>query len=73
VRLGEHLEARHAREREPLVQRLAELHQQITTAAMLQSLRGSRHGRAEVGSGSGRGGTILRQPPRVYRPRGSLR
>jgi hypothetical protein len=43
VRLGEHLEAHHAQEREPLVQRLADLHQQITTAAMYQSLGSSRH------------------------------
>ncbi len=39
VRLVEHLEAHHAQEREPLVQRLAQLHQQITTASMLESLR----------------------------------
>jgi hypothetical protein len=43
VRLVEHLDARHAQAREPLVQRLAELHQQITTASMFQRLRGSRH------------------------------
>jgi hypothetical protein len=43
MRLSEHLEAHHAQEREPLVQRLAELHQQITTASMLESLRGSKH------------------------------
>ena len=43
VRLGEQLEAHHAQEREPLIQRLAELYQQITTAAMFQSLRGSHH------------------------------
>jgi hypothetical protein len=43
VRFIEHLEARHAEAREPLVQRLAELHQQITTASMFQRLRGSRH------------------------------
>jgi len=43
VRLVEHLEAHHAQEREPIVQRLAELHQQITTASMLENLRGSGH------------------------------
>jgi hypothetical protein len=43
VRFVEQLEARHAEAREPLVQRLADLHQQITTASMIQSLRGSRH------------------------------
>ena len=43
VRFVEQLEAHHAQEREPLVQRLAELHQQITTAAMFQSLRSARH------------------------------
>src|SRR5215203_759676 len=43
ARLVEHLDAHHAQAREPLVQRLAELHQQITTASMLKSLRASRH------------------------------
>ena len=43
VRFIEQLETRHAEAREPLVQRLADLHQQITTASMIQSLRGSRH------------------------------
>src|SRR5215207_6369239 len=43
ARLVEHLDAHHAEAREPLVQRLAELHQQITTASMFQRLRGSRH------------------------------
>jgi hypothetical protein len=43
VRFIEQLETRHAEAREPLVQRLAELHQQITTASMFQRLRGSRH------------------------------
>jgi hypothetical protein len=43
VRFCEHLEAHHAQERELLVQRLADLHQQITTAAMFQSLHGPRH------------------------------
>jgi hypothetical protein len=43
VRFIEHLEARHAQERQPLVQRLADLHQQITMASIIQSLRGSRH------------------------------
>ncbi|WP_133239445.1 hypothetical protein [Microvirga sp. KLBC 81] len=42
VRLVEQLEAHHAQEREPLVQRLADLHQQITTALMLESLWRSR-------------------------------
>src|SRR4051812_43565893 len=37
------LETRHAREREPVVQRLAQLHQQMTTASMLQNLRGPTH------------------------------
>jgi hypothetical protein len=43
VHLVEHLDARHAQAREPLVQRLAELHQQITTASMFQRLRSSQH------------------------------
>ena len=43
VRLSEHLEAHHAQEREPLIRRLADLHQQTTTAAMFQSLRDLRH------------------------------
>jgi len=43
VRFVEQLDARHAKAREPLVQRLANLHQQITTASMFQRLRGSRH------------------------------
>jgi hypothetical protein len=43
VRLGEHLEAHHAQEREPLVQRLAELHQQITTASMIENLCSHKH------------------------------
>ena len=43
VRLVEHLDAHHAKEREPLVQRLADLHQRITMASIIQSLRGSRH------------------------------
>ena len=43
VRLSEHLEAHRAQEREPLVQRLADLHQQITTAAMFKGLHGPRH------------------------------
>jgi hypothetical protein len=43
ARFVEQLEARHAKAREPLVQRLADLHQQITMASMIQSLRGSRH------------------------------
>jgi hypothetical protein len=43
VRLVEHLDAHHAQEREPLVQRLADLHQQITTASMFQRLRSSQH------------------------------
>ncbi len=43
VRFVEQLEAHHAQEREPLVQRLAELHQQITSAAMFQSPRSARH------------------------------
>ncbi|WP_114946772.1 hypothetical protein [Microvirga calopogonii] len=43
VRLVEHLEARHAEERGPLVQRLADLHQQITLASMFESLPGLQH------------------------------
>jgi hypothetical protein len=43
VRLVEHLDAHHAQEREPLVQRLADLHQQITTASMIQSLCRHKH------------------------------
>jgi hypothetical protein len=43
VRFVEQLDARHAEAREPLVQRLAELHQQITTASMFQRLRSSQH------------------------------
>ena len=43
VRFIEQLETRHAEAREPLVQRLADLHQQITMASIIQSLRGSRH------------------------------
>ncbi len=35
VRLVEQLDAHHAQEREPLVQRLADLQQQITTASMI--------------------------------------
>jgi hypothetical protein len=41
VRFIEQLDARHAQERESLVQRLADLHQQITMASVIQSLRGS--------------------------------
>jgi putative heme iron utilization protein len=65
VRFIEHLDARHADAREPLVQLLADLHQQITTAAMLQSLRSSQHKGAEVSNGSGRV-----RPSRGYRLRG---
>jgi hypothetical protein len=43
VHFIEQLEARHAKAREPLVQRLADLHQQITMASMIQGLRGYRH------------------------------
>ncbi len=43
VRLIEHLDAHHAQEREPLVQRLADLHQQITTASMIESLCRHKH------------------------------
>jgi hypothetical protein len=66
VRFIEQLDARHAKVREPLVQLLADLHQQITTAAMLQSLRSSQHKGAEVRNGSGRV-----RPSRGYRLRGS--
>ncbi|MGF9758284.1 hypothetical protein AAII07_24085 [Microvirga sp. 0TCS3.31] len=68
MRFIEQLDARHARAREPLVQRLANLHQQITTAAMLQSLRSLQHKGAEVGNGSGRA-----RPSRGYRMRCSSR
>jgi hypothetical protein len=54
MRFIEQLDARHAKAREPLVQRLAYLHQQITTAAMLQSLRNLQHRGAEVANGTGR-------------------
>ncbi len=43
ARFVEQLEAYHAEAREPLVQRLADLHQQITMASIIQSLGGSRH------------------------------
>jgi hypothetical protein len=43
VRLVEHLDAHHAQAREPLVQRLADLHRQITMASIIQGLGGSRH------------------------------
>ncbi len=66
VRFIEQLDARHAKAREPLVQLLADLHQQITTAAMLQSLRSSQHKGTEVSNGSGRV-----RPSRGYRLRGS--
>ena len=36
---ADQLEAHHAREREPLVQRLAALHQHMTTAAMFRDLQ----------------------------------
>jgi hypothetical protein len=62
VRFIEQLEVRYAEAREPLVQLLADLHQQITTAAMLQSLRSSLHKDAEVSNGSGRV-----RPSRAYR------
>jgi hypothetical protein len=62
VRFIEQLEARHAEAREPLVQLLADLHQQITTAAMLQNLRSSQQKGAEVSNGSGRV-----RPSRAYR------
>jgi hypothetical protein len=45
VRFVEQLEAHHAQEREPLVQRLADLHQQITMASMFQRLHSSQHQR----------------------------
>jgi hypothetical protein len=43
VRFVEQLDAHHAEARGPLVQRLADLHQQITMASIIQSLGGSRH------------------------------
>jgi hypothetical protein len=42
-RFLDQLETRHAQEREPVVQRLAQLHQQMTTASMLHNLRGLTH------------------------------
>lgn len=68
MRFIEQLDARHAKAREPLVQRLADLHQQITTAAMFQSLRSLQHKGAEVGNGTGRA-----KLSRGYRLRGSSR
>ena len=38
-RLLAQLEARHARERQPLVQRLADLQQQMTSATMFAAIR----------------------------------
>jgi hypothetical protein len=38
-KLTAHLEATHAREREPLVQRLAELHQRRMASIMVRSIR----------------------------------
>jgi hypothetical protein len=43
ARFVEQLDARHARAREPLIQRLADLHQQITTASMFQRLFHPKH------------------------------
>ena len=43
ARFVEQLDAHHAQEREPLVQRLADLHQQITTASMFQRLHSLQH------------------------------
>ena len=43
VCFAEQLDARHAKARELLVQRPANLHQQITVASMFQRLRGSQH------------------------------
>jgi hypothetical protein len=43
ARFVEQLDAHHAKAREPLVQRLANLHQQITMASIIQGLGGSRH------------------------------
>ena len=68
VRFIEQLDARYARAREPLVQRLADLHQQITTEAMLQSLRSLQHKGAEVSNGTARA-----RPSRGYRMRCSSR
>ena len=68
VRFIEQLDARHAEAREPLVQLLADLHQKITTAAMLQSLRSSDHKGAEVSNSSARVRSSC-----SYRPRGSSR
>jgi hypothetical protein len=68
VRFIEQRDARPAQEREPLVQRLADLHQQITTASMIQSLRNSHRCGAEVGNETGRP-----RPSRGYRMRCSSR
>jgi hypothetical protein len=43
ARLVAHLDAHHAQERQPLIERLANLHQQITTASMFRHLRSSQH------------------------------
>jgi hypothetical protein len=43
ARFVEQLDAYHAEARGPLVQRLADLHQQLTMASIIQSLGGSRH------------------------------
>jgi hypothetical protein len=53
LRFIEQLDARHARAREPLVQLLADLLMQISTAAMLQGLRSSQHKGAEISNGLG--------------------
>jgi hypothetical protein len=45
ARFVEQLDARHTQAREPLVQRLANLHQQMTTASMFQRLHSMRHQR----------------------------
>ncbi len=45
ARFIEQLDARHAEARKPLVQHLADLQQQITTASMIQRLRSMRHPR----------------------------
>lgn len=68
VRFTEQLDAHHAQEREPLVQRLAELHQQITMASLFQRLRSSQHQRCRGGNSSGEA-----RPSRGYRLRGPSR
>jgi hypothetical protein len=66
VRFVEQLEAHHAQEQQPLVQRLAQLHQETTTEAMFKRLHSLQHSGAEIGNGSGEA-----RSSRRYRTRGS--